>query len=182
MNIYDIFADEEELSLEEIADIEELEYVETTIGTNGYPQNIQGAIIGFGDWEQLEKIATKYNLEAINLYSKDGWQLYERQGSASEPYKNGSNDYGNDYNQEDNADIYQEEIMEDILPYAKFTTFEDVENWLKEKKEVYNELLTCGENEIVITCQGRFYEKINKTSMSFNYDTHHYIIGLQRGE
>ncbi|MDD2191850.1 MAG: hypothetical protein PHO12_04855 [Bacteroidales bacterium] len=179
MNIYEIFADKEELSLGEIADIEELEYVETTSGTNGYPQNIQGAIIGFEDWEQLEKIAIKYNLEAINLHRRDGWQLYERQGNASEPYKNSSSDYGDDYCEYDDADAYQEQIMEDILPYAEFTTFEDVGNWLKEKKEVYDELLTCGENEIVITYQGRFYEKIEEASMSSSHDTHHYIIGLQ---
>ena len=40
MNIFEIFADDEELSLAEIADIEGLEYIETTSGMNGYPQNI----------------------------------------------------------------------------------------------------------------------------------------------
>ena len=180
MNIFEIFADEEELSLREIADIEELEYVETTSGTNGYPQNIQGAIVGFEDWEQLEKIAIKYNLNAINLHRRDGWQLYERKGSASEPYKNSSNDYGDDYCEYNDADNYQKSEIEDILPYAEFTTFEDIEKWLKERKEIYDELLTCGENEIVITYQGRFYKKIEKVSMSFIYDTHYYIIGLQK--
>lgn len=37
MNIFEIFADEEELSLREIASIEGLRYVETTSGMNGYP-------------------------------------------------------------------------------------------------------------------------------------------------
>ena len=182
MNIYEIFADEEELSLEEIADIEGLEYIETTSGTNGYPQDIQEAIVGFEDWEQLEKIAIKYNLNAINLHGRDGWQLYERQGSASEPFKNSSEDYGDNYSQEDDADSYQKSEMEDVFPHLDLATFEEVEEWLKERKEVYNELLTCGENEIVITYQGRFYEKIEETSMCFMHDTHYYIIGLQRGE
>lgn len=180
MNIFEIFADEEELSLGEIAVIEDLEYIETTSGTNGYPENIQGAIVGFEDWEQLKEIAEKYKLEAINLHGRDGWQLYERQGRATEPYKNSSNDYGDDYSQYNDADAYQEQIIQDILPYAEFTTFEDIETWLKEKKEVYNELLTCGENEIVITYQGRFYENIEKVSMNFIHDTHNYIIGLQK--
>lgn len=182
MNIFEIFADEDEelsLGLAEIADLEGLDYVETTIGTNGYPENIQDAIVGFDNWEQLEKVAEKYNLNAINLHKRDGWQLYERQGRATEPYKNSSDDYGDDYAQYDDADAYQKQKIEDVLPYAEFLTFEDIEKWLKEKKEVYEELLTCGENEIVITNQGRFYEKINETSMEFSHDTHNYIIGLQ---
>lgn len=170
----------EELSLAEIADLEGLRYVETTSGNNGYPQNIQDAIVGFEDWEQLEKVAEKYNLNPINLHKRDGWQLYERQGSASEPYKNGSNDYGDDYFEYDDAEEYQKQIMEDVFPYAELSTFEEVEQWVKDKKEVYEELLTCGENEIVITYQGRLYEKISETSMNFSHDTHNYIIGLQR--
>lgn len=106
--------------------------------------------------------------------------MYERQGNASEPYKNNCNDYGDDYCEYDDADAYQKQIMEDVFPYAELSTFEEGEKWLKEKKEVYDELLTCGENEIVITYQGRFYEKIEKTSMSFSHDTHNYIIGLER--
>ena len=170
----------QELNLAEIADIEGLEYIETTSGMNGYPLNIQGAIIGYDDWEHLEKVAEKYNLNAINLHRRDGWQLYERQGIATEPYKNSCNDYGDDYAEYNNADAYEREIMEDVFPYAELTTFEEVEKWVKERKEVYEELLTCGENEIVITYQGRFYEKINETSMSFYHDTHTYVIGLQR--
>ena len=106
--------------------------------------------------------------------------MYERQGRATEPYKNSSDDYGDDYAQYDDADAYQKLIMEDVLPYAELSTFEEVENWVKEKKEVYEELLTCGENEIVITYQGRYYDKIEKTSMWFSHDTHNYIIGLQK--
>ena len=180
MNIFEIFADEKELSLREIADIEGLEYIETTSGMNGYPQNIQGAIVGFEDWEQLEKIAIKYNLNAINLHGRDGWQLYERNGIATEPYKNSSDDYGDDYCEYDDAEAYQKQMIEDILPYEVFPTFEDIGNWVKEKKEVYDELLTCGENEIVITYRGWFYDKIEKVSMSFMHDTHYYIIGLQK--
>lgn len=181
MNIYEIFEDlNKELSLAEIADNEGLKYVESTSGINGYPKNIQDAIVGFDNWEQLEKVAKKYNLNAINLHKRDGWQLYERQGIPTEPYKNSCNDYGDDYSECYDADAYQKQVMEDAFPYLEFSTFEDIEKWLKEKKEVYEELLTCGENEIVITNQGRFYEKINETSMEFSHDTHNYIIGLQK--
>ncbi len=180
MNIYEIFADEEELSLAEIASIEGLKHVETTSGTNGYPQDIQEAIVGFENWEQLEEIAEKYKLEAINLHKRDGWQLYERQGTASLPFKNSSEDYGDDYSQEDDADSYQKSEMEDVFPHLDLATFEEVEEWLDDRKKVYDELLTCGENEVVITYQGRFYEKVRKVSMSFSHDTHNYIIALQK--
>lgn len=181
MYLYEIFADEtEELSLAEIADNEGLKYIETTSGTNGYPQNIQDAIVGFENWQQLEEVAEKYNLNPINLHRRDGWQLFERNGTATEPFINSSNDYGDDHFEYDDADAYQKQIMEDVFPYAELSTFEDVEKWVKERKEVYDELLTCGENEIVITYQGRFFEKINKVSMSFSHDTHTYIKGLQR--
>ena len=58
-------------------------------------------------------------------------------------------------------------MIEDILPYEVFPTFEDIGNWVKEKKEVYDELLTCGENEIVITYRGWFYDKIEKSLYEF---------------
>src|SRR5574344_1968453 len=115
---------EKELSLREISDIEGLKYVETTSGMNGYPENIQDAIVGFDNWEQMEEIAEKYSLSPINLHKRDGWRLYERMGMATEPFENSSDDYGDDYFEEDDAEFYQKQIMEDVLPYAELSTFE----------------------------------------------------------
>ena len=124
-----------------------LKHVETTSGTNGYPQDIQEAIVGFENWEQLEEIAEKYKLEAYQSPQKR-WLAIIRTSrhSITAFQKIAVNDFGgDDYSQEyDDADSYQKSEMEDVFPHLDLATFEEVEEWLKERKEVYNELLDLG--------------------------------------
>ena len=42
-----------------LAEVEGLEFIETTSERNGYPSNLQGAIIGFESFKQAEEIAEK---------------------------------------------------------------------------------------------------------------------------
>ena len=48
-----------------------LEYVETTIGTNGFPSHIEGAIIGFESFEQFSEIKNQYNLQSLYCNNND---------------------------------------------------------------------------------------------------------------
>lgn len=51
--------------LREIAENNGLTYAESTSGTNGYPSNIKGIIIGFDNFKDAEELAEKHGLSMI---------------------------------------------------------------------------------------------------------------------
>lgn len=65
--------------LENIAEQNGLEVVNTTEGWNGYPIGIMPMLKGFESFEQFETIASQYPiLNHFKLDKKDGWQLWYR--------------------------------------------------------------------------------------------------------
>lgn len=98
-----------------IADREGLEYIETTTGRNGYPENIQGAIIGFETYDQAEEIAAKYGFDIELFKTRYGWQFWERCGWQPTPLKISSEDYGDDFRQYNDIDDVLDELKS-IIP------------------------------------------------------------------
>lgn len=74
-----------------------LDIVSVTSSANGYPQNVQLALIGFDNFDQAEDVANANDLSIISLYKRDGWNLWAEQGAACGPIKLGAEDYGDDY-------------------------------------------------------------------------------------
>lgn len=74
-----------------------LDIVSVTESSNGYPQNVQLALIGFDTFEQAEDVANANGLTIVRLYKRDGWNLWAEQGAAWGPIKLGAEDYGDDY-------------------------------------------------------------------------------------
>lgn len=74
----------ESITLQDIAQLEGLQYVETTDQHNGYPSHIEGAIIGFENYNQLDEVMRKYfhqisgSFRRVDLDKRDGWQLWHR--------------------------------------------------------------------------------------------------------
>ena len=170
---------ENQINLREIADNNGLTYAESTSGTNGYPSNIKGIIIGFDNFEDAEKLAEEHNLTIEFFKKKDGWQLWERTNNqAHEPMKNSSDDYGDNYNQLEkmNEKVFFESEVKDST--ENFDNLEDLQNFLSKKQELFEEIEKMEVDEIVITYQGDFYETIKKVSMYFAHDTKTTIIGL----
>ena len=168
-----------QINLREIADNNGLTYAESTNGSNGYPSNIKGIIIGFDNFEDAEKLAEEHNLTIEFFTKKDGWQLWERTNNkAHEPMKNSSDDYGDNYNQLEkmNEKVFYESEIKDSL--ENFDNLEDLQNFLSKKQELFEEIEKMEVDEIVITYQGDFYETIKKVSMYFAHDTKTTIIGL----
>ena len=93
---------ENQIDLREIAELNGLTYAESTSGSNGYPSNIKGIIIGFDNFEDAKKLAEEHNLSIEFFTKKDGWPLWCRTGNnAHEAMKNSSDDYGDNYSQFD---------------------------------------------------------------------------------
>ena len=168
-------------NLREIAEIENLEYFETTSQMNGTPANLNGALKGFNSFEQAQKIAEKYRLNIESFEKSDGWQLWYRTGNNMyEPFLNTSNDYGDNYSEFAGNSITASEFFEsEVKPELEnFNNFDDLKKFIKEREELFSKIENAGENEIVITNYGTYYETIEKHSMYFYHDTHHYVIGL----
>ena len=167
------------IDLREIAENNGLTYAESTSGTNGYPSNIKGIIIGFDNFKDAEKLADKHGLTIEFFTKKDGWDLWERTNNqAHEPMKNSSDDYGDNYSQLEkmNEKVFFESEVKDSI--ENFDNLEDLQNFLSKKQELFEEVKKMEVDEIVITYQGDFYEIIKKESMYFAHDTEHITIGL----
>lgn len=169
--------------LENIAYEHGLEYVTTCAkGNNGYPKSLMGAIIGFESFEQVQEIAREYNLDIISLHKRDGWNMYERMDYALEPLKPTEDWYGDGFNlftSDDRDEFFENEVQ----PFAgDFDNFDSLESFIEDRKQVFEELQTIDDTQIVVTCNGRYYDTINKECMIWSYDTHTYAIGLDRYE
>lgn len=157
-----------------------LNLIETTSESNGYPIHLRYALIGFDTFQQAEEIAEHHELQIKTYQKKDGWKLWYRTGNnAHEPYQNSVEDYGDNYNSfesKDTDEFYKEEVKPRL---ENFADFDSLKKFLKEQEEILDKIYLCDENELVITCLGTYYETIQKKSMSFYHDTHHYAIGLE---
>ena len=155
------------------------ELIETTSERSGYPLDLKKAIIGFESMEQAREYAEQHDLSIEIFHKRDGWNVWYRTGNrAYDPFTRTAEDYGDDYNlftADDAADYYENEVKEII---SDFDNFEDVEKFLKERREVYDAICALDDNEAVVTYQGSLYEKIKRHSMGYYFDTHSYAIGL----
>ena len=176
---------ENQINLREISETNGFTYAESTSGSNGYPSNIKGIIIGFENFKDAENLAEKHNLSVEFFKKKDGWQLWERTGNqAHEPMKNSSEDYGDNYSQFEKIsesefiDNEVSQVLRDALEDKDRRTFDFLETFLAEKKKLFNEIEIMEDDEMVITCHGDYYETIKKQSMYWAHDTRHITIGL----
>lgn len=171
-------------NLREIAEIENLEYFETTDQANGYPSHIQGALKGFVTFEQAQEIAIKYDLSIESFYKKDGWNLWVRTGNwMYEPFQNSCDNYGDIYSQFEgrlSTENWEGEFFEsEVKPFLEeFDNFDDLKKFINDKEELLEEIGKADDDELVITQYGSYYETIKKESMYFYFDTKHSVIGL----
>lgn len=163
----------------DIAEIEKLKVIETTSESNGYPSNIKKALIGFDSYEQAESISEKYGLSIEYFTKRDGWQLYyrtnDRAYSAIEVF---ADEYGDDYRGFTSSDyegFYDNEVKGMV---EEFNSFEGIEEFLNTKKKIYEAIEELEDDEIVLTCQGEYYDTVKKYTMCHYYDTKTTVIGV----
>lgn len=162
-----------------IAEIENLQVIDTTSAMNGYPEALKPALIGFDSYEDAERVAKEYGLSVEIFTKRDGWQLYYRTGNrAYSPIEVTAEDYGDDYRSFTSSDydgFYENEVQERI---SEFKTFDDVEQFLEAKKKIYEAIEDLEEDEMVITCRGEYCETVKRYTMSRYYDTKTTVIGI----
>ena len=161
-----------------LADENDLQFIETTSGMNGYPQDLMPALIGFACYEDAEEFAQANGLQTYIFHKRDGWQLWERKNPAYEPFKNSAEDYGDDYNMY-KADELSNYFENEVKPCLEnYDNMEDLKDFLDNQEEIMDELERCDEDEAVITYCGKWYDTIKVKSMEWYHDTHKYIIGV----
>lgn len=166
-------------TIDEIANLETLEVIETTSARNGYPENIKKALIGLDNFEQAEELAKKYGLSIEMFTKKDGWQLYYRAGdrvfSAIEVTEDNYGDNYRAYTSSDLKTFYEDEVQSRI---GEFNNFEDVEEFLAGKKKIYEAIEDADSDDMVLTCNGEYYDTVKKYTMCHSHDTKTTVIGL----
>lgn len=134
---------------------------------------------GFDSMEEAREYADQHDLSIEIFDKRDGWNVWYRTGNrAYDPFTRTAEEYGDDYNlfTADDAAYYYENEVKEII--SDFDNFEDVEKFMKERREVYDAICALDDNESVVTCQGSLYDEIKIHSMGYYFDTHSYAIGL----
>lgn len=172
--------------MREIAEEHSLELIEVTHGINGYPSRVKEGIVGFDTFEQAEEIAAKYDCEVVAFHRRDGWQLWENLGTRYEPFDNLAND--EDVCRFDNAKDAIEFLLEDknnyIDDYANdcFDISEDGYNEMLKRYD--DEIAFIKENwkegKVIVGSELLYMDVLDRYTMGYYDDTHHYVIGIYR--
>ena len=162
----------------ELAGNNDLKFIETTSGKNGYPQDLKPALIGFNDYKEAEEFAIENGLETYIFHKRDGWQLWERCNPAHYPFSVSAEDYGDNYNMflaSERTEYFDNEVKPCL---ENFDNIEDLKTFVNEQESIMDELDRCNEDEAVITYCGEYYDTIKVKSMEWYHDTHKYVIGV----
>lgn len=164
-----------EIDIREIADQEGLDVIETTTGTNGYPQNLKFAIVDFDTFEQAQELADKYNLSIESFEKRDGWQLWSRGNRTMyKPYQLDVHmDFGDNY-----SEVDEDVIVDGIKDNIDNLEYSDIADYLRGQVEILDEIEKAADDEVVITHMGEYYDTLPQESMIFYHDTRNYTIGL----
>ena len=161
----------EEKSLADIADENDLEVVKTTCLRNGYPSNLCKAVVGFKSFEDAERIASENGLTLIWIDARDGWQLWYRGDTASEPMKITSDDFGDDFNFEYDRDDFMKRAHDVVADMAyQGEEFDDIRAYMEKAEKVADAIENMEESQVVVTYQGEYYDTIEMRPIYFSYD------------
>lgn len=167
-------------TIREIAEIHNLEAIETTSQRNAYPSRIKDAIIGFDSFEEAQEIADEYGLSIEVFEKKDGWSLWFRTGQTKDKeFEVDEGWFGDNYKVFRN-DVNEEDfIAQEVTPLLEnISDFSELQSLINSKKEIYHEIENADKNELIVTLDGCFYSVVEEKAMYFYSDTKHEVIGL----
>lgn len=167
------------IDLHEIAYNEGLELVSTTTGMNGYPQNVNYALIGLDDFQQAETLVKKYPcLEIVTLHKRDGWQLWDfKARNTYQAMQVEASWYGDDYEILNcSSKEYFDDFVVPNLTYMK--DLEELECYVAHHKKIMEHLDDLDEGCSLVLCNGNYHDEIKTETMRWNHDVHTYEIAL----
>jgi hypothetical protein len=155
---------------------------EITTSANDYPdrRNESGesdyAIFGFASFEDAEKFADKIGTCVKYFQKRDGGHFWHDHGYANEPYtyQDYLRELGDNYSvacAEELFDEYKEQV-------SSADTLEEAEACRDTFNEIKKEIETAAEDEVIILCNGKYYETVKSAMMSFHEDVTTYEIGV----
>ena len=155
----------------ELAEQFGLDIASVTSSANGYPQNVQLALVGFDNFEQAEEVASANGLTIVSLYKRFGWKLWTEQGKARGPIQFFAENYADDYISIDSS-WNERDIIGNIRGAIDGTTnLDDIFNIIDFFKRLKEELDDISEDEQVIA---RLYDtrsvQIIKKELMIFYD------------
>lgn len=157
----------------------EFELIETTSEPNGYPRNLRKAIIGFETFEQAEELAEKHGLSIEMFERRDGWDLWTRRNRIFKPFDMANIYVGEGYDFYKTMSFEEFCEREDIQGQLKeCTDFYEMQARLESFKELFEEIESLKEGEILIKNNDGNTFVSKEYTMQYSYDTHNYAIGL----
>jgi len=167
--------------MKDIASENGLQFVETTSERSGYPRYVKGALIGFVDFQQAEEVAKKHGLDIEVIEKHDGWNLWYRTGNwANSPLKISEEDLGDDFRffkAEDWEDFYEDEVRPFIADCADW---DELDAFISDMRRLDEEIenLDADSNDVVVACNGKYYDTIDTKPMQFSWDSKTTAIAL----
>ena len=164
----------------ELAEQFGLDVASVTSSVNGYPQNVQLALVGFDKFEQAEEVASANGLTIVSIYKRFGWELWTEKGKARGPIECFAEDYGDDYISFDSS-WNEDDFIDNIKGAIDGTTnLEDIFNIIDFFKRIKEELDDISEDEQVIArmYDTRSVQIIKKELMIFYDYTNSYVTSI----
>ena len=167
-------------SVLDAAELEQLTTIEITHGTNGYPKRLgEKGVIGFDNYKQARTFANEHGCDIVCFKKRDGWHFWENLGTRYEALTASDyvNDLGDNYMTESfDAGYFHDELS--TLSSDSYPDFEDIENFIKNQKELYEATQNLESDEEIITTGGSVYEIVKREMMAYNEDVWHYAVGV----
>ena len=168
--------DEEEImTLADIAYKEGLDTVDTTSERNGYPQNVRSAIVGFDDYDSAKEIADKYDLSLIWIDKREGWHIWHRGDTAYGPMEISPEDFGANYEFEDDVNAYKGIVFETIEDKISrgMVDYDGIKEIMKKAEEVIEAIDGLEEGQTVVTYDEEYHDTIDLHPIYFCNDGKH---------
>lgn len=165
------------LSIEEIAELHELELIGYESRDRRYPRH-GAALIGFETFAEAEEIAKQYGGEIIKFHRKDGYCYWDLLGWTNEPIKPLGDMYGDDYGtifKMGEGGFYYDEIAPRL---DDFNYLDELSSFIEGKKRLWQEIESMDDDEVIITYYGDYYDTLPQETMEWSHDTHKYVIGV----
>lgn len=160
-------------SISDVANEEGLEIVTTTDDANGYPTSLKaGLMVDDDNPEVLTKIADRYGLTVVEVFRKNGWNLWARSGNVGmpEPFDMLSFN-GNNVKMWQDTERDREGLLEDYkCEVAEAEDYDSVKEINARYDEIFEALDRVGEQQVVRTEFNSFAEITPRFTMAYEDD------------